>query len=227
MSAELWTACRAELEAKFQAGEVQLKGSRALPASPGVYAVLQAGEVLYVGMAKNLRVRWIGQHEVCLRDGIDQQQALIFWASMTHAEAAYWEIVLIERLQPRLNFRGVPANSSKLVRHLRPHIAPQLLEQARARTAKVETELAAILLDLCRRTPDGTNARLLAEIARVPLGNVTRSANRKMRFPLCLLIACVFVSPDHGRSMLEAIVQTSGLRLVPTAALLKLQAEVA
>lgn len=137
VNAELWAVARAELEAKFQTGSVSILQAKALPSTPGVYVVEQGGEALYVGMSKSPRTRW-DNHNVLIRDEVDRRSAVIFWALMTHAEAAAQEITLIEILQPRLNTTGVSANKPAIARRKACHFDPMAIVAARVLAGKVE-----------------------------------------------------------------------------------------
>lgn len=82
---------------------------KTLPASPGVYRMLNAaGDVLYVGKAKQLKKRVVAythphKHPVRLQRMIAQTVSMEFITTETEAEALLLEATLIKKLKPRYN----------------------------------------------------------------------------------------------------------------------------
>src|SRR5207237_5729558 len=83
--------------------------ARHAPAAPGVYRMLdRAGEVLYVGKAKNIRKRIIAYarptgHDTRIERMIAATASLEFVTTATETEALLLEANLIKRLRPRFN----------------------------------------------------------------------------------------------------------------------------
>jgi excinuclease ABC subunit C len=83
--------------------------ARHAPPSPGVYRMLDAaGEVLYVGKAKNVQKRVLSYlrptgHEARIAQMIAQTASLEFVSTGTETEALLLEANLIKRLRPRYN----------------------------------------------------------------------------------------------------------------------------
>jgi len=81
------------------------------PASPGVYAYLDGGRVIYVGVSSKLRKRLItyfqGGASVRKEHAVAGQATKLMWQVVGHEFVAQLrELELIRRCQPRLNVRG-------------------------------------------------------------------------------------------------------------------------
>src|SRR5262245_6555358 len=86
-----------------------LAHARHAPSAPGVYRMLDgAGEVLYVGKAKNIKKRITAYarptgHDTRIERMIAATVALEFVSTATETEALLLEANLIKRLRPRFN----------------------------------------------------------------------------------------------------------------------------
>ena len=86
-----------------------LRFAKLAPAAPGVYRMIdRAGEVLYVGKAKNIRKRVIAYarptgHDTRIERMIAATASLEFVSTATETEALLLEANLIKRLRPRFN----------------------------------------------------------------------------------------------------------------------------
>jgi len=127
---------------------------RTLPASPGVYRMVDAaGDVIYVGKARSLKARVssyarLGGHTNRIARMIASTVAMEFVTVRTEAEALLLEANLIKRFRPRFNVlmrddksfpyiliardRGAAAGGQTK----RQHYAPQILKHRGARTRK-------------------------------------------------------------------------------------------
>jgi len=89
--------------------EVIARHARIAPSAPGVYRMIgAAGEVLYVGKAKNLKKRVLAYvrptgHDARISRMIAATTALEFVSTATETEALLLEANLIKRLRPRFN----------------------------------------------------------------------------------------------------------------------------
>src|SRR3981081_1449097 len=86
-----------------------LRHAKLAPAAPGVYRMLdRAGEVLYVGKAKNIKKRVVAYarppgHDTRIERMIAATASLEFVTTATETEALLLEANLIKRLRPRFN----------------------------------------------------------------------------------------------------------------------------
>jgi excinuclease ABC subunit C len=112
------------------------------PTSPGVYRMIgAAGEVLYVGKAKNLRKRVIAYarptgHEARIARMIAATTALEFVSTASETEALLLEANLIKRLRPRFNVLLRDDKSFPYILITGDHVAPQILKHRGARNRK-------------------------------------------------------------------------------------------
>ncbi len=89
--------------------DVLLRYATLAPSSPGVYRMLDAaGEVLYVGKAKNIKKRIVAYtrptgHDTRIERVIAATAAVEFVSTATETEALLLEANLIKRLRPRFN----------------------------------------------------------------------------------------------------------------------------
>lgn len=84
-----------------EARTVSFDGRRSLPRISGVYWVERSGEVLYVGMATNLRKRWANHHRASQlqRLGAD----VVRWIPVDSEALMEWESLVIAVFHPVLN----------------------------------------------------------------------------------------------------------------------------
>ncbi len=105
-----------------------------LPGQPGVYRMYDAaGEVLYVGKAKNLRNRVsnyarMGGHTQRIAAMIAATAAMEFVVTETETEALLLEANLIKHLKPRFNILLRDDKSFPYILIRRDHEAPQILK---------------------------------------------------------------------------------------------------
>src|SRR5262245_12290824 len=117
-----------------------LAHARHAPAAPGVYRMLDgAGEVLYVGKAKNIRKRVIAYarptgHDSRIERTIAATVALEFVTTATETEALLLEANLIKRLRPRFNVLMRDDKSFPYILLTGDHPAPQIMKHRGART---------------------------------------------------------------------------------------------
>ena len=110
------------------------------PSAPGVYRMIDAaGEVLYVGKAKNIRKRlaaYARPHALDARIArmIAATASLEFVTTATETEALLLEANLIKRLRPRFNVLLRDDKSFPYILITSDHWAPQLLKHRGART---------------------------------------------------------------------------------------------
>ncbi len=113
-----------------------------LPGKPGVYRMLsRAGDVLYVGKAKNLKNRVssyarLGGHTNRIAAMIAQTSAMEFTVTATETEALLLEANLIKRLKPRYNVILRDDKSFPFILLRRTHPAAQLAKHRGARGPK-------------------------------------------------------------------------------------------
>ena len=115
---------------------------KTLPDAPGVYRMLSAaGDVLYVGKAKNLKKRVSAYatgrvHSERLTRMIADTAEMLFVTTASETEALLLESNLIKRLKPRYNvsYRDDKSFPNILLRQDHPY--PQLLKHRGARTTK-------------------------------------------------------------------------------------------
>ena len=139
-------------EAELEIGEASapLVGGRAVllrhaklaPSSPGVYRMLDtAGEVLYVGKAKNIRKRITSYtrptgHDTRIERVIAATAAVEFVTTATETEALLLEANLIKRLRPRFNVLLRDDKSFPYIIITSDHWAPQILKHRGARSRR-------------------------------------------------------------------------------------------
>jgi len=109
------------------------------PALPGVYRMLdQAGEVLYVGKAKNIKKRVLAYarptgHDSRIERMIAATASLEFITTATETEALLLEANLIKRLRPRFNVTMRDDKSFPYILITGNHRAPQIIKHRGAR----------------------------------------------------------------------------------------------
>ena len=112
---------------------------RHAPAAPGVYRMLDAaGEVLYVGKAKNIRKRVLAYarptgHDTRIERMIAATASLEFITTATEPEALLLEANLIKRLRPRFNVLMRDDKSFPYILITADHQAPQIMKHRGAR----------------------------------------------------------------------------------------------
>jgi excinuclease ABC subunit C len=113
--------------------------AKRLPGGPGVYRMMNAaGDVLYVGKARNLKkrvqnyARSGGQSNRIARM-ISQTASMEFVSTETETEALLLEANLIKRLRPRFNVLMRDDKSFPYILIARDHPAPQILKHRGAR----------------------------------------------------------------------------------------------
>ena len=110
------------------------------PSSPGVYRMLDAaGEVLYVGKAKNIKKRITSYtrptgHDTRIERVIAGTAAVEFVTTATETEALLLEANLIKRLRPRFNVLLRDDKSFPYIIITSDHWAPQILKHRGARS---------------------------------------------------------------------------------------------
>ena len=113
-----------------------------LPNRPGVYRMLDdAGQVLYVGKAKDLKKRVAAytsydRHPVRLKRMIRATHSMEFLVTDTETEALLLEATLIKRLKPRYNILLRDDKSFPYILIRKDHPAPQLVKHRGARNIK-------------------------------------------------------------------------------------------
>jgi excinuclease ABC subunit C len=116
-----------------------IRHARHAPSAPGVYRMLdQAGEVLYVGKAKNIRKRVIAYarptgHDTRIERMIVATARLEFVTTATETEALLLEANLIKRLRPRFNVLMRDDKSFPYILITKDHSAPQIMKHRGAR----------------------------------------------------------------------------------------------
>ncbi|MDR3473794.1 MAG: excinuclease ABC subunit UvrC [Devosia sp.] len=106
---------------------------KTLPASPGVYRMLDAaGEVMYVGKARNLKARVTNYTrpdglEIRLQRMIAATHSMEFVRTETESEALLLEANLIKRLKPRFNVLLRDDKSFPYILIATDHEAPEIL----------------------------------------------------------------------------------------------------
>ncbi len=120
--------------------EVILAHLKQAPSSPGVYRMLDAaGEVLYVGKAKNIQKRVTSYarptgHDSRIARMIAATASMEFVSTRTETEALLLEANLIKRLRPRFNVLLRDDKSFPYIVISTDHAAPQILKHRGART---------------------------------------------------------------------------------------------
>ena len=119
-----------------------LRHAKLAPSAPGVYRMLDAaGEVLYVGKAKNIKKRITSYtrptgHDTRIERVIAATAAVEFVTTATETEALLLEANLIKRLRPRFNVLLRDDKSFPYIIITSDHWAPQILKHRGARTGK-------------------------------------------------------------------------------------------
>ena len=117
-----------------------LRHAKLAPSSPGVYRMLDAaGEVLYVGKAKNIKKRITSYtrptgHDTRIERVIAATAAVEFVTTATETEALLLEANLIKRLRPRFNVLLRDDKSFPYIIITSDHWAPQILKHRGARS---------------------------------------------------------------------------------------------
>jgi excinuclease ABC subunit C len=117
-----------------------LRHAKHAPLSPGVYRMLDAaGEVLYVGKAKNIRKRIVAYtrptgHDTRIERVIALTASVEFVSTATETEALLLEANLIKRLRPRFNVLLRDDKSFPYILITADHWAPQILKHRGARS---------------------------------------------------------------------------------------------
>jgi excinuclease ABC subunit C len=131
----------ADLAGPLAAGRAAILASvKHAPAAPGVYRMLDAaGEVLYVGKAKNIRKRVVAYarptgHDTRIERMIAATVSLEFVTTATETEALLLEANLIKRLRPRFNVLMRDDKSFPYILITKDHRAPQILKHRGARS---------------------------------------------------------------------------------------------
>ena len=118
---------------------VIVRDARHAPASPGVYRMVDAaGEVLYVGKAKNIKKRMLAYarptgHDSRIERMIAATHALEFVSTRSETEALLLEANFIKRLRPRFNVLLRDDKSFPYILITSDHWAPQILKHRGAR----------------------------------------------------------------------------------------------
>jgi excinuclease ABC subunit C len=116
--------------------------ARHAPAAPGVYRMIdRAGEVLYVGKAKNLRKRVVAYarptgHDARIDRMIAATAQIEFVSTATETEALLLEANLIKRLRPRFNVLMRDDKSFPYILITGDHAAPQIMKHRGARSRR-------------------------------------------------------------------------------------------
>ena len=119
-----------------------LRFAKLAPAAPGVYRMFdRAGEVLYVGKAKNIRKRVIAYarptgHDSRITRMIAATERVEFVSTATETEALLLEANLIKRLRPRFNVLMRDDKSFPYILITGDHPAPQILKHRGAHARK-------------------------------------------------------------------------------------------
>ena len=117
-----------------------MRHAKLAPSSPGVYRMLDAaGEVLYVGKAKNIKKRIVAYtrptgHDTRIERVISATSAVEFVSTATETEALLLEANLIKRLRPRFNVLLRDDKSFPYILITGDHWAPQILKHRGARS---------------------------------------------------------------------------------------------
>ena len=129
-------------EAALSGPEVIRAFVKTLPPSPGVYRMLdEAGEVVYVGKARNLKARVTNYTrpdglDVRLQRMIAATHSMEFVRTETEAEALLLEANLIKRLKPRFNVLLRDDKSFPYILIATEHEAPELMKHRGVRRRK-------------------------------------------------------------------------------------------
>jgi len=112
------------------------------PSGPGVYRMVnEAGEVLYVGKAKNVRKRVasytrLAGHVNRIARMISQTASMVFISVETETDALLLEANLIKQLKPRFNVLMRDDKSFPYILIAKDHEAPQITKHRGARSRK-------------------------------------------------------------------------------------------
>ena len=130
-----------ESSGPLAAGRAALvRHAKLAPSSPGVYRMLDAaGDVLYVGKAKNIKKRIVAYtrptgHDTRIERVIAATTAVEFVSTATETEALLLEANLIKRLRPRFNVLLRDDKSFPYILITGDHWAPQILKHRGARS---------------------------------------------------------------------------------------------
>ena len=132
----------AEASAGSSGPEVIARYLKVLPASPGVYRMLDAeGNVIYVGKARSLKARVsnyarLGGHTNRIARMIASTAGMEFVSVRTEAEALLLEANLIKRFRPRFNVLMRDDKSFPYILIARDKPAPQIMKHRGARNRK-------------------------------------------------------------------------------------------
>jgi excinuclease ABC subunit C len=129
-----------------------LREARHAPSSPGVYRMIDAaGEVLYVGKAKNIKKRVLAYarptgHDSRIERMVAATSTLEFVTTRSETEALLLEANLIKRLRPRFNVLLRDDKSFPYILITSDHWAPQILKHrgARSRPGKYYGPFASV-----------------------------------------------------------------------------------
>src|SRR5215213_10420752 len=140
---ELDSGLTAEASGPLAAGRAALlRYAKLAPSSPGVYRMLDAaGEVLYVGKAKNIKKRITSYtrptgHDTRIERVIAATATVEFVTTATETEALLLEANLIKRLRPRFNVLLRDDKSFPYILITADHWAPQLIKYRGSRNRK-------------------------------------------------------------------------------------------
>lgn len=128
---------------RMDAGVTVIEGHlRTMPASPGVYRMLNGGgDVLYVGKAKNLKKRVVSYTRLQrqsnrIRRMVSETADMEIVTTHTEAEALLLEANLIKRFKPRFNILLRDDKSFPSILITGDHSFPQVLKHRGARSRK-------------------------------------------------------------------------------------------
>ena len=174
--------------------------ARHAPTAPGVYRMLdRAGEVLYVGKAKNIRKRIVAYarptgHDTRIERMIAATARLEFVSTATETEALLLEANLIKRLRPRFNVLMRDDKSFPYILITKDHPAPQIMKHRGARNRR-----GRLLRAVCvgpGGAPHDHRAR-----ARVPASAPARTrCSTAARAPVCCIRSSAARLPAPARS---------------------------
>ena len=172
------------------------------PATPGVYRMLDAaGNVIYVGKARNLKARVssytrLGGHTNRIARMIATTAAMEFVSVQTEAEALLLEANLIKRFRPRFNVLMRDDKSFPYILIARDTPAPQILKHRGARNRKGDyfgPFASAGAVNRCRRSGSSP----FAAIVRQSTGQMSMQASHSMHSES---VKCVCTSQFRHRS---------------------------
>src|SRR4051794_26812178 len=138
---ELDSGLTAEASGPLAAGRAALlRHAKLAPSAPGVYRMIDAaGDVLYVGKAKNIKKRILNYarptaYDTRIERMVAATAALEFVSTATETEALLLEANLIKRLRPRFNVLLRDDKSFPYILITGDHWAPQILKHRGARS---------------------------------------------------------------------------------------------